>query len=93
MLILIGLSACMKLEERMVLLDQHCLSCKSLLEDSLQHLPGIYWARYYPERAAVKIKYASEEFEAEPFHEFLGGHGFLKMGDTTRQMPPPTCCK
>lgn len=92
LVILIGLSSCMKLEDRTVLLDQHCLSCRPWLEDSLTHVRGIYWAKYDPKNASVHIKYDPNTFASEEFHELLSRGGFLQMGDSTMQLPLPQCC-
>jgi len=82
----------MKLDERLVLLDQHCLPCLTTLEDSILRVKGVYWAKYIPEKAAISIKFNAREFDAVGFHEFLGSRGFMQLGDTLAPLPMPECC-
>lgn len=96
LLIFVVFSACMKLEEREVLLDNYCNNCQQMLQDSLLSLKGIYFVEYLPTSKSVKIKYDSKAFELRQLHDFLGNYGFLLMGDSASNQAKhvvPPCCK
>ena len=97
LLIFVCLSACMKLEEKEVLLDNYCGTCKEMLQDSLLNLPGIYFVEYQTSAKSVKIKYHPKTFKLSTLHNFLGRYGFMSMGEESPSLEiehhTPPCCK
>jgi cation transport ATPase len=92
LLILLILSACIKLQEKNIKLDVNCPKCAQSLLDTLHQMKGVHYATYNQLDSSLVVKYDTTGFSMRKLNNLLIEEGYVRFSqDSIRKVPK--CCK